>query len=309
MTDPNKKYETEFTFSFEKFGESINKALSSLSNEEIKTGTFTEPIGTATSAVIHLNNSIGRVTLRASDDPATLFHAEAAYIGNLTFTTAPALDDPMKKLVTLATQREPDLLGPIRQTLGSIGRRADLHWNVWLGQQVPLRLEVEGGIGPIELDLTQLLLRGVNLDSGIGATVVRLPSSKESYHVEIESGVGGVTVFAPSATPAVLDIEGGVGSTVLHLPENAQVKVNLEGGVGGTTIHAAAGVAMRITAEIGIGGVTMPHTMRQIEKNDDNPFSQGGIWESEGFALSGHQTVLRYEGGIGALRVVQTEII
>lgn len=309
MTDPNKKYETEFSFSFEKFGDSINKALSSISNEEIKTGTFTEPVGNATSAVIHLSNSVGRITLRAAEDPSTLFHAEAAYLGQLAFTVGASTGNPSEKLVTLTTVREQDLLGPIRQTLGSIGRRADLHWEVWLGQQVPLRLELDGGIGPIELDLTEIQLRGAKIDSGIGATVVRLPASSESYHVEVESGVGGVTVYAPAGTPVTLDIEGGVGATVLHLPENARVKVDLEGGVGGTTIHAAAGVAMRIAAEVGIGGVHVPSTMRRVEGGDGNPFDQGGIWESEGFALSGNQTVIRYEGGIGALRVSQTEII
>ncbi|MBQ3571661.1 MAG: DUF4097 family beta strand repeat protein [Clostridia bacterium] len=87
-------------------------------------------------------------------------------------------------------------------------------------------LSLEMGMG--ELNLTAAVLGGSNLKFGVGESNVTLIGSKEDYKVNIEKGVGSITVDGNPVTHFCgsekgqnhIEIEGGVGSINLKFQEN-----------------------------------------------------------------------------------------
>jgi hypothetical protein len=302
-TKNEKRYETEWSFSFENVGKSIDKALAGL-GEDLKVESFSVPKGSAQSARIVVGGSIGRTSITALDaGSANLFEAEVAHLGEIEFTAS----EGAETVVTLRQKHDKDLVAPIKRALGQIGKRHDLYLRIRISPDLPVYLDLDGGVGPAEFDLNQLRLTGLEIDGSVGPVTVNLPTTAAPYSVKAEGGVGGFTINAPSTTHVRLDIEGGVGSTVLNIPADASMDVKLEGGVGGTAVNVAPGVALRLEAEGGIGGISVPKGMRQLKEKGDF-VSKGGVWESEGFALSTKRVSIDYEGGVGGFRIKQEQV-
>ncbi len=107
MTDEKKKYETEWSFSFENLGSSINKMFASL-GEEVKTETFTAPLAGATSADIHIGGSVGHFHLYALDAGDELIRGDLVYTGEIVFE----ITGDSTRSVTLKQAHPKDLTPP-----------------------------------------------------------------------------------------------------------------------------------------------------------------------------------------------------
>lgn len=270
-----KKYEVEWSFSFEKIGERISEMVDSVS-EEPKTTTVCEQRGNAQTLEFHLHASIGRTTVDASANPDCLVDGTLVHTGEIDFSATG--DENRVVKLSQKTQNQ------VRQAIGSITRRVDLHWQLGLSAGIPTRLFVHGGVGPAKLDLSAIDLTEFKLQGGVGETKILLPAKN----------------FNAS-------LHGGVGQNTLFVPSNATIHLRVDGGVGQTTVHVEPNTAVRITAQGGLGAVSVPRTFKQIKKSQDF-MSQGGIWESEGFALAGNQVTIEYKGGVGALSLVQDDV-
>jgi hypothetical protein len=87
----------------------------------------------------------------------------------------------------------------------------DETWRFGLSTKVPLDLEVSSGIGLVDADLTGLTVSGLDVDTGIGQSVITLPSAGSF------SG----------------RVSGGIGQTVIIIPKGASVHVLMTTGLGG----------------------------------------------------------------------------
>jgi hypothetical protein len=297
-----KQYKTEWSFSFEQIGDRINQAIGSV-GEEVKTEQFSVDLEGATSARIVIGGSIGRTTISTLDNPNKLFEAEVAHMGEVEFSVT----GDAEKVVTLRPKHDKEVFGSVRRVLGQIGKRVDLYMHIRINPNIPVRLELASGIGPSEFNLADLNLTGLDVDGGVGATTLTLPSTESAYNVKLDSGVGGVTINAPAATPVHLDVEGGVGATNINIPSDAALNIKLEAGVGGNQINVAPNVAVRLEAEGGLGGISVPKTLKRV-KNDDDFITKNGVWETEGFALARNKVHITYEGGVGGFRLKQDEV-
>src|SRR5215475_7630551 len=90
MDDKSKRgrYVEEWSFSFENLGEKIDefvKSVGASSAEDIKTETFTEPVGSAADAQIELDLSVGETTVKAGT-PETLIDATLVHLGEVNFS-------------------------------------------------------------------------------------------------------------------------------------------------------------------------------------------------------------------------------
>lgn len=299
----NKRYETEWSFSFEQIGESINKAIGSL-GEEPKKENFAAALEGATSARIVVGGSVGRTSIVALESSSeNLFEAELSHLGEMEFTVT----GDTEKVITLQPKRSQDIGGPIRRALGQIGKNQDLYTRVRISANIPVYLELNSGIGPCEFDLAELQLTGLKVDGGVGPTRLDLPSTERVYNVEVDGGVGPVTINAPSSTHVQLELEGGVGPSTLNIPADASLDIKMQGGVGGTTVKVEPGVALHIEAEGGLGGIHVPSTLKKLKETGDF-ISKGGTWESAGFALADKRVNIRYSGGLGGFNLKQAEV-
>ena len=248
--------------------------VTSTNLEDVVTERFSEPLGNATSAEIHLDLSIGNSTLRAGADPETLFDAEITHVGTLDYRAS----GTTQKEISLRG-RDPNFnLG----LFDVIDHEKDLRWDIELSTMIPIYLDISGGVGDSDLDLSKLQVSGINLDAGVGNIDLLLPATDSEYEAKIESGVG--------------DIH-------LRIAENADIHVDIGGGVGNVDITIPANTAVRLDAETGVGSIDVPSRLVRVDGGDTDFIGEDGVWETSNFASAMHKITIEFEGGVGDLNI------
>ena len=103
---PPKQYKTEWSFSFEKLGDQIGdffRSVGAPEDVEVKTDTFSDVVGTATSARVRLDLSAGETNIYMLEGSDKLIDAEITYIGAMRFVT----NNEAEKVVSLSQVTTP----------------------------------------------------------------------------------------------------------------------------------------------------------------------------------------------------------
>jgi hypothetical protein len=139
--------------------------------------------------------------------------------------------------------------GP-RVSVPLFGRQEGMRWDLQLNRHVPLVLEVDTGVGEVDLDLSALNLERLSLDTGVGRAVVRLP--------QVEQLLG--------------EINTGVSETIVRIPQEAAARIHVSRGLGGVTVrgdfehqddvyespgYATAEYRLELRLSTGVGSVTV----------------------------------------------------
>jgi hypothetical protein len=126
-------------------------------------------------------------------------------------------------------------------------------WDLRLNDSVPVEVVAKLGAGQADLTLGSLMLRGVNMDIGVGEVNVDLRGTpKKSYDVRINGGVGEAKVFLPRTVGITANAKGGIGEVNVeglekrgdrwinpgHENDPVQITVEARGGVGEIRIVA-----------------------------------------------------------------------
>lgn len=278
MDEQQSKSKVEWSFSFGELGDSIGKSLRQLGvEEEVKTAHFSEPVGGASSATVRLDFAAGKMIVHPLTDSDNLIEADVRYFGEMEFKVSGEGD----KSVRLGQKNLPSVLAPIKDLLGAIKNHDDLRWDIGLSQHVPLDLNIHAGVGVAKLDLSDLQLKRLKIDNGVGETQLTLPVMPAAYNVEINSGVGETTINVPDGAVVHMKVNGGVGSVKIRLPESAAARVDVQGGIGSSKL---------------------PSRFTRVKGGSDF-MGNSGIWETAGFALSSQQVTISYHGGVGELKI------
>ncbi len=280
MADEQKsKQVVEWSFSFEKLGESLNRSIGKLSgDEEVKSDHFSAPIDGARSATVRLDLSVGTAAVKALDNADNLIEADVKYTGEMEFSVT----GEAEKTVRLGQKWSKDVVTPIKDALGKFAYRDDLRWDIGLSPDVAIDLDVKGGVGQNNFDLSGLRLTAFHLDTGVGETRLTLPATGTPYNVDLNGGVGGMVITIADGAALRLRVKGGVGGVSIHLPENAAVRVEVKGG---------------------LGGANFPSRFTRTKGTDDF-ISKSGTWETSGYSLAAQQIYIQFDGGVGGLKVV-----
>lgn len=121
-------------------------------------------------------------------------------------------------------------------------------WRMGLTGDVPLDLVVESGAARTDLDLSDLVVRSLRLQTGASETLVRLPRAAGSTEVRAEAGAAQVTFEVPAGVAVRVRSRMALGSTQVdegRFPRTAdgyaspdwataanRVELDLQGGVG-----------------------------------------------------------------------------
>ncbi len=240
-----------------------------------KTEYFNEPLGTATSADIDLNLSVGEATVSALSDAGQLIDAEITYVGDVLFEVS----GENQKHIKLSQTGESGLqwINPANWS-----NKPKYAWRIGLSEQVPMNLNIQGGVGEAKIDLRRLQLTDLRLHGGLGKLDARLPEAAQGYDVDLHGGVGELKVDLPPATDLNLRVQGGIGEITLSTPVNT---------------------AVRIEARGGISNVNVPSSLNRLERGGDFDMGNSGVWESPNFENAAHRIVIDYRGGVGELKV------
>ena len=255
----------------------IGPSLGLAPDLDITMDEYSVPREDAASARIDLHTSIGDVNIFALADSTNLFEAEVAHVGNLDFVA----EGTTEKIISLSQRDENvnfglDILG------GAFNPENELYWRVGLSSALPIRLLVDNGVSSTTLDLTDIQLAGLDINSGVGSVDLRLPVMETSYEVTVN---------------------GGVGDTTIVIPENAAVALDIDGGVGEVRIDVPDGAGVRLVGESGVGSINVPDYFNQGEGDDSDFVGEDGVWETEGYASAERKITIEYNGGVGSLNI------
>ncbi|MCC6615890.1 MAG: hypothetical protein IT320_20640 [Anaerolineae bacterium] len=243
---------------------------------EAQEAQYQEPLAGVESANVNLDLSVAETTIQAASDSSNLFEADLRYLGDVRYQA----DGEANKDIRLWTE------GPVSTTnffgfwpFGNFGDN-DLRWDINLSPDVPLALDINGGVGKNTFNLSGLDITSLNIHAGVGETHLTLPATDGAYPVTVDGGVGSTDVTIVEGAALTLNINGGVGEVVIDIPENAPVRLEGNQGLGGV--------------DIGSAGLNV---MRQSDNE--------GEWQTEAYAGASEdeRIVIIFNGGVGGLRV------
>ena len=122
-------------------------------------------------------------------------------------------------------------------------------WDLTMREGVPVDLEVDSGVGSVELDLGSIDLRRLELDAGVGSTRVELPATE--FDASINGGVGSVRLLVPRDAAVRIDVDTGLGDV------DIDGSFERDGDSYTTAAYRDQGGGARIAIDVGIGEVTV----------------------------------------------------
>ena len=191
------------------------------------------PLGGAMKAKLRIEPGIGKLRLRASENPGNLY--EGYFGGGL----------------ELSHKREDDLLKAKLHMPGEkifmIFPGESLEWEVGVNKSLPVTIDVENGIGESQIDLTGLDVEKFTLNAGIGASNLTLPVRTGTTQIRVEGGIGVIEIKIPSEVAAKIRVERGLGAvqvdkTRFPRMEGAYVSPNYEQADCKVEVRASTGI-------------------------------------------------------------------
>ena len=119
------------------------------------------------------------------------------------------------------------------------GNRSGPTWNLRLGNQVPMELDINLGAGEGQLHLRDLPITRLELNVGAGSVDVDLTGNRtQDLEATISGGVGEATIRLPKNIGVIADVSGGLGSVDTRgLKKDGSEYVNEAYGHTPVTIH------------------------------------------------------------------------
>jgi hypothetical protein len=139
----------------------------------------------------------------------------------------------------------------VRQQPGtSITSNARRSWDLALTREVPVDLRVDAGVGDVRFDLRHATLSRLDLNGGVGEIDVRLPE-RGGYVGSLDLGVGEASVTIPRDVEARMTVNVGLGGADVRGDWLRDGRVYTTPGYE----RAAAADRVELTISGGIGGV------------------------------------------------------
>jgi hypothetical protein len=159
----------------------------------------TIPLQDSTAAEIEFHHGAGRLEINASARPGELV--------NGWFTGG--VDSEIHRdggLTRLKLQNRSDIPfeGPWRT--GSHG----FEWVVGLSPEIPLKLAFKTGASESVLDLSQLKVTNLSVETGASSTEITLPANASMTSAQVKSGVAAVKMHIPAGVGARIHIKSGL---------------------------------------------------------------------------------------------------
>lgn len=236
--------------------------------EGIKTEVVSSPLEKTEHAEYYLDASYPPVTISALPDSTDLIKATIVHRGDVNFD----VKGDTTKSVSLSTTTTPDSW--VSFDLGLGGQK----WDIGLNPDVPSIINLNGGSGSLDLDLSGITLEALRADFGSGSSDIVLPMSKQLYEVDIESGSGSVKLTLPANTDVALTLDSGSGAVNVFLPRTSGVKLEV--------------------MDDGSGSLQIPNDFIAATGNTEDR----GSWQSANFETATNTITITVQGrGSGSL--------
>jgi molybdopterin-binding protein len=200
------------------------------------------PMMNDTEAEIHFNYGAGRMVIGSGAKPQELL--SGSFTGGITEELHRNNGKAFLKINTPT-----DFIFPGVWPSGQHG----LNWNVTLTNEIPLQLHIHSGACEARLDLTDLKVTDLNIETGASSTDVTLPQAAGFTRVVVKSGAAEVKLHVPQGVAAFIRESSGLSGINVdtnrfpqsgHTYQSAdystaenKVEIFYEGGVGSVDIN------------------------------------------------------------------------
>jgi hypothetical protein len=127
-----------------------------------------------------------------------------------------------------------------------------LNWKVKVSRAVPIRLDIDSGASETILNLQELKITELNIDTGASSTEINLPSNAGLTRVRIDSGAASVALRVPSDVAARIMIESGLSG--IDIDQNRFIR---NGRLYETSGYTDAKNKVEIFVKTGVGSVSV----------------------------------------------------
>jgi hypothetical protein len=196
------------------------------------------PIENTTDAEITFKHGAGRLNVEASPLDTILLEGD--------FTEGveqKVLRNGNQAKVQLSAQ--PEILIPF-------GSREGLMWSVGLNRSITLRLNFQTGASESNINLSDLKVAEVFLETGASKTTMTLPANAGMTRVEVKSGAAAVDIIVPENVAGHIRVESGLAG--ININNN---RFPALGGVYETPGYATALNKVDIFVSTGVGSVNI----------------------------------------------------
>jgi hypothetical protein len=159
------------------------------------------PLEGATSAFIKLDHGAGRLTMNSG--------AGSDEIVNGTFTNGLSYKSHQeggRLEVRLRTSQEFWAWWP----------GESLDWDIHLNREIPLSLKIDSGASTSTIDLSDLKVTDLDIDTGASSTELTLPANAGNTHVDIDTGASSLKVSIPLGVAATIRVKSGITSVNIN---------------------------------------------------------------------------------------------
>ena len=160
----------------------------------------TIPLQGATHARVVLKHGAGRLNIHAGASVSDL--AEGDFSGGLDLRIRRD-GDLLDATLSMPSQSFPIFWGPVGYSLD---------WTIGFNREIPFSLELKMGAAEARVDLTDLKVTDVRLQTGASATDLKLPTHAGFTRLRVESGAASVNVHIPQGVAARIRARGGLAA-------------------------------------------------------------------------------------------------
>lgn len=214
----------------------------------LETVSFSHPLANVQQAEIKLNHGAGELNISALDN------GDHENLLNGTFGGGMEHEESQHNGLTVLKLRAPVEVFPF----AAFPHREGYHWDMAISPHVPLQLKLHTGANKSSLNLHDLHVTDLKLETGASDTEVILPAVTEYTKFKVQSGAAAVNIRVPQGVAAKIRISGALMGSNIDLnrfplvssePGNKvyqsadyessaqQVEINVETGVGSIQIH------------------------------------------------------------------------
>ncbi len=194
------------------------------------------PLEGASSAYLRLNHGAGRLNLRSGAGSGEV--ATGTFGGGLDYRSRVS-----------GGQLEVKMRTPAQFWNWWPGETLD--WDMQLNRDVPLSLKIDTGASASILDLTDLKVSDLDIDSGASSTEIQLPAGAGNTRVDIDTGASSLKVRVPAGVAARIRVKSGVASVNIASSRFPR----LDSGLYQSADYATAANRADITIDAGVGSI------------------------------------------------------
>jgi len=132
------------------------------------------------------------------------------------------------------------------------GPGATLDWNVNLNENIPLELSMDTGACDAVLDLRELQVTDLNVNTGASSTTIHMPGKVDYTKAHIKSGAASMIVVLPEHVAAHIQVEGALAGVQVDT-----TRFKRSGKVYRSANYEAADRKAEITIDASVGSLVI----------------------------------------------------